>query len=228
MTKTPVIVRSFDPILLVGAGDVSASDMALAHRPGWRVVAADGGAARCLEAGVVPEAVIGDLDSLEAGTRAALPAERVFPVAEQESTDFEKCLERVSAPVVVAVGFAGPRIDHTLAVCTSLLRHAAMPVIVLGEADLIFHGPREVSLDLAPGTRVSLYPLRQVTGRSEGLRWPIGGIGFAPDGRIGTSNEALGPVHLGFDGPGMLVITPRAALESVLAALGGPRHVPWR
>ena len=53
-------------------------------------------------------------------------------------------------------------------------------------------------------------------------------VEVAPDGRIGTSNEAGGPVRLGFDGPGMLVIMPRAALEPVLAALGGPGHVPWR
>lgn len=223
-----MIVRSSDPILLVGAGNVSASDIDLARRPGWRVVAADGGAARCLGAGILPEVVIGDLDSLGREARESLAPGRVVRVAEQETTDFEKCLERVAAPVIVAVGFAGPRIDHTLAVCTSLLRHPALPVIVLGEADLIFHAPRELSLDLAPGTRVSLYPLRQVTGRSEGLRWPIDGIAFAPDGRIGTSNEALGAVRITLDGPGMLAITPRAALESVLGALRGPLHVPWR
>ena len=58
-------------------------------------------------------------------------------------------------------------------------------------------------------------------GRSSGLRWPIDGIGFSPSGRIGTSNEVTGPVTLAFDGPGMLVITPREALERVSRALGG-------
>ena len=60
-----------------------------------------------------------------------------------------------------------------------------------------------------------------MTGRSQGLRWPIDGLDFAPSGRIGTSNEVTGPVVLVFDGPGMLVITPREALEQVSAALAG-------
>ena len=61
-----------------------------------------------------------------------------------------------------------------------------------------------------------------VTGRSAGLRWPIEGLHLAPDGRIGTSNEALGPVHLEFDAPGMLVILPRAALAVATAFLRRP------
>lgn len=223
-----MIVTSSDAILLVGAGDVSAADLALARDHDWRVVAADGGATTCLAAGLLPEAVIGDLDSLDAATRAALPAERIVHVAEQETTDFEKCLSRIEAPLIVAVGFAGPRLDHTLAVCASVVRHRAMPVIVAGEADLVFHAPPELALDLAPGTRLSLFPLRPVTGRSTGLRWPIDGIGFAPDGRIGTSNIAEGPVRLWLDGPGMLVITPRAVLAPVLAGLSGRARAPGR
>jgi len=58
-----------------------------------------------------------------------------------------------------------------------------------------------------------------VEGRSEGLRWPIGGLNFAPDGRIGTSNAALGPVSLTLTAPKMLVILPEATLETVARRL---------
>jgi thiamine pyrophosphokinase len=60
-----------------------------------------------------------------------------------------------------------------------------------------------------------------VTGQSSGLRWPLDGISFAPWARIATSNEVTGPVALAFDGPGMLVITPREVLAQVSAALTG-------
>jgi thiamine pyrophosphokinase len=69
------------------------------------------------------------------------------------------------------------------------------------------------------GDRFSLFPMAGVTGRSEGLKWPIAGLQFAPDARGGTSNQALGPVRLQMDGPGMLVIVPRARLDVALAGL---------
>jgi thiamine pyrophosphokinase len=215
-----MIVRSHTAIIVVGAGDVSAEDLALIRALGHPVVAADGGALRCLDAGIMPDAVIGDLDSI-GNALADIPPDRLHRVSEQETTDFDKCLRSVSAPLVLAFGVTGPRIDHTLAVCTTLAQRAEVRAIAVGEVDLLFHAPLRLNLDLVPGSRVSLFPMAEVTGRSEGLRWPIDGIGFAPSGRIGTSNEVTGPVRLTFDGPGMIVITPRAALERVSAALAG-------
>jgi thiamine pyrophosphokinase len=215
-----MIVRSHTPIVVVGAGHVSAEDLALVRALGHPVVAADGGALTCVAGGIMPEAVIGDLDSV-GELAAAIPAGRLHRVAEQETTDFDKCLRSVDAPLVLAFGVTGPRIDHTLAVCTTLVQRAEVRAVVVGEADLLFHAPPRLALGLPAGSRLSLFPMAEVTGRSEGLRWPIDGIRFAPAGRIGTSNEVTGPVRLAFDGPGMIVITPRAALERVSAELSG-------
>ena len=57
------------------------------------------------------------------------------------------------------------------------------------------------------------------SGRSRGLAWPIAGLDFAPDRRIGTSNRAEGAVELSFDAPGMLTILPAAVLPAAIAAL---------
>lgn len=186
------------------------------------LVAADGGANVAIAAGRVPDAVIGDFDSLDDATRAAIPAERLHHVAEQDSTDFEKCLERISAPLILALGFTGARIDHELAIWNVLARRRDLRCIVVGPTDVVFVAPQRLSLDLAPGTRVSLFPMSPVCGESSGLRWPIGGIGFAPDGRSGTSNEATGRVELSFDTGAMLVILPRAVFPTVIAALAPP------
>jgi thiamine pyrophosphokinase len=187
---------------------------------GHGIVAADGGALACLEAGLVPDAVIGDLDSLGAAA-SSIPPGRLHRVTEQDTTDFDKCLRNVSAPLVLAFGVTAPRIDHTLAVCTTLVQRAEVRAVAVGETDLLFHAPRRLALDLPSGSRLSLFPMAPVTGRSTGLRWPIDGIDFAPAGRTGTSNEVAGPVRLEFDGPGMVVITPREALAQVSAALAG-------
>ena len=81
-----------------------------------------GGRARALAAGIVPQAVIGDLDSISEAGRAAIPPGRLHRVAEQETTDFEKALRHIAAPFVLGVGFAGTRIDHLLAALTTLVR----------------------------------------------------------------------------------------------------------
>ncbi|EPX82782.1 hypothetical protein ruthe_03244 [Rubellimicrobium thermophilum DSM 16684] len=54
---------------------------------------------------------------------------------------------------------------------------------------------------------------------SAGLRWPTGGLRFSPLCRIGTSNEALGPVQLRPDRPGMLLLLPRETLQGTVRAL---------
>ncbi len=211
---------SFDSaVTLFGAGPIVPRDIEeiLAIAP--VLIAADGGANAALAAGHVPEAVIGDFDSLSAEFRHSIPSERLFLVTEQDSTDFEKCLSRIDAPLTLALGFTGRRLDHELAVYNALVRYPDHPCIVLGSHDLAFAAPAEVALDLAPGDRVSLFPMAEVTGRSEGLRWPIEGLRLAPDGRVGTSNVAIGPVRLSFDGPGMLIILPRRALGVARAAL---------
>lgn len=188
------------------------------------IVAADGGADRALAAGFNPEAIIGDLDSLSARARGSIRPERLHPIAEQDSTDFEKALTRLDAPFVLGLGFSGPRIDHSLAVWNTLVRVAAPPCLVLGGADVVFAAPagRRLALDLREGTRLSLFPMARVAGASQGLRWPIKGLAFAPDGRIGTSNRVSGPVSLQFESAGMLVILPRTGLRAAIAALAPP------
>lgn len=183
------------------------------------LVAADGGANVALAAGRVPDCVIGDLDSLSAGARSLIPAARLHRIADQATTDFEKCLERIAAPLILAIGFTGARIDHEVAVWNVLARRRAHHCIVVGHEDVVLLAPPRLGLDLAPGTRVSLFPMSPVRAESDGLRWPVKGLDFAPDGVLGTSNEATGPVELRVLEGRLLLILPRACLRELLAKL---------
>ncbi|MEC8195182.1 MAG: thiamine pyrophosphokinase, partial [Pseudomonadota bacterium] len=109
--------------------------------------------------------------------------------------------------------------DHELAVHNALVRYPNRRCVLIGETDVLCVAPPKLTLDVAAGTRVSLFPMRAVTGRSEGLKWPIDGLDFAPDGMIGTSNAATGPVTLEMDGPGMLLILPKALLSELVKTL---------
>lgn len=214
------IVDSSDGVTLVGGAQAGRSLLRFALRRAPVLVAADGGADRALAAGHMPAAVIGDFDSLSAAARGVIPAARQHVIAEQETTDFDKALRSVRAPFVLAAGFSGGRIDHGLAVVNALARHRGQPCVILGAEDAVFLCPPRITLRLTVGDRVSLFPLGPVVGTSTGLRWPIGGLRFAPDGRIGTSNEVSAPeVRLAFDAARMLVILPRARLDAALSAL---------
>ncbi len=216
----PPIIQSNTPITLLGGAPLETKHLAEALALAPLLVAADGGGGKALAAGYTPKAVIGDMDSLSDADRARLDPATVFEIREQESTDFHKALRHIAAPLVLAVGFTGARLDHELSVYNVLVRQPAGSVLVLGEADLCFHAPRRLSLDLPLGTRVSLFPMAPVSGRSHGLRWPIDGLTFAPDGRAGTSNESVSaPVGWELEGPGMLAILPRGCLTLVVRAL---------
>jgi len=216
---SPQLLHSPDKITILGGSGVNRTELTRAMRLAPVLVAADGGADTALSAGLMPVAVIGDFDSISAQARATIPAERQHHIAEQDSTDFEKCLRAVEAPLILGLGFLGRRFDHALAALNTLARYPDQRCILIGDEDICFHCPPELSLDLPSGMRFSLFPMAPVQGESAGLRWPIRGLDFAPQGRIGTSNEVTGPVRLRMGGPGMTVLLPLEALETVAAGL---------
>lgn len=221
------MLRSGAGVTVIGGGAVLAGELEAALAIAPALVAADGGADRALALGRVPDLVLGDLDSLSDAARLRIPAGRIHLIAEQDSTDFTKCLRRIDAPFVLAVGFAGLRLDHTLAALSAMAAGGAMPVsmpksmpvILLAAEDVVFLAPPRLDLDLPPGTRLSLWPMGPARGRSTGLEWPIDGLEFAPAARVGTSNRVVGPVTLCIEGQ-MLVLLPRTCLAAALDGLG--------
>lgn len=211
-------VDSLCGVTLAGGGAFSGAALARARGRADYVVAADGGADRLIALGAMPQAVIGDLDSISAKARAQL-GDRVLHIPDQDSTDFDKAMAQINAPFILGLGFMGGRADHGLAVFSGLVRAPHQTCILIGPKDLVFLAPLELHLNLRKGTRFSLFPMGVVQGESQGLHWPIDGIDFAPDGVIGTSNLVSGPVSLQFNARKMLVILPISQLDPVLQAL---------
>ena len=215
------IVHGFETIGLVGGGEIGNNDFSDLGLFTPILVAADGGANAIVAKGQVPDAVIGDLDSLSDAARAVIPADRLHHVPDQNTTDLEKCLAVVEARLVLGIGFLGGRLDHHLAACAAIAAAGAPRCLLLGAEDVVFAARGTVALDLPPGTRVSLFPMAPVQGSATGLRWSIEGLNFSLGERTGVSNVATGPVTLTFEAPGMLVIPPRQALAAAVQALQG-------
>jgi len=223
---TRILLTSTENIPLIGGGPVSADILTLALRHAPRLVAADGGADRAKGLGFTPTAIIGDMDSLDKIEYWQNSDLAMYKIDEQDTTDFEKCLYSITTPLVIGVGFLGGRTDHTLAALNTLVRMHKTPVLLVGEGEVIFAAGPVFSADLSRGTPVSFFPLSRIAGlASEGLRWPIEGLVFEPDGQIGTSNEALGGrVEARFDRACMLVRLPLSALNQGIAALNMRAH----
>lgn len=222
------IVESSGPVVLVGGGECHDDALAVALSGNNPVVAADGGAERVLRLGHMPEAVFGDMDSLSGDIQTQLAPGVLRPITEQDSTDFDKCLRHIEAPLVLGYGFLGARLDHQLAAINVLVRRPDRRCVLVGPEDVVCLCPPDLTLDLGPGERVSLFPMAEAGGRSEGLRWPLEGLHFRPGGAVGTSNEAVGPVRLTFATPSMLLILSVAHLNALVSGLERAPRWPAR
>jgi len=218
------IVFSDAPVLLVGGAHGDNRHLSRLLDEVDTVVAADSGADWLAAVGRKPDALIGDLDSVSETTRAALAEDRVHYIAEQDSTDFDKAVRSIKAPLILCLGFLGGRVDHLMAALTVLARYPDRAIVLVGDKDVVAHLPPSIDLPLEPGTRVSLYPMCEVEGTSTGLHWPIDGLLMTPDARVGTSNRAEGAVRIRMHSAGMLIILPvsqRAVLQRALLGADG-------
>lgn len=208
---------------LIGGGPVPPERLAEALRLAPEAYAADGGGDVAPPPGHRIRAIIGDMDSLaDAGAQTARGVP-VHPIAEQDSTDLEKCLYSIVAPLYLGVGFLGGRVDHELAALNAVAKNPGKSLILIGREDICLRCPEGgLRFDAGEGDRVSLFPMGPARGtRSSGLRWPVTGLDFAPWDRVGTSNMARGgPVEIGFEGGPVLVILPAAYLGRIA---DGPR-----
>ncbi len=220
------VFKTNEAVTLVGGGETGPDDLATACAIAPRLAAADAGAATLLAHDMMPEYVVGDMDSLSPDDAVRLPEGTLHRIAEQETTDFDKAIRTIAAPLILGVGFLGARLDHQLAALSVLALYPDRRIILLGRDEVVLHLPARISLPVEDGDIVSLMPLLPVTGRSTGLQWPIDGLTLRPVERIGTSNRATGPVMLDLDGPGLICLMPRVRLlalaRSVLAAAEPP------
>jgi thiamine pyrophosphokinase len=221
------IIHSSAAITLIGGGEANTVDLKEALRIAPICVAADGGVVLALEAGIMPEAVLGDFDSAPSAVLGQIPPARLHRIDEQDTTDFEKALARIDAPVILGAGFLGGRVDHQLAALHGLLAFADRPCVLLGRDEVILLAPPKIALPTRAGDVVSLFPLADAAGQSAGLEWPIDGLNFALGEKIGTSNAATGPMSLQMEQPGLALILPRRLMPDVVAALCQPDAARW-
>ena len=81
------------------------------------IICCDGAAQALIDCGRIPDAIVGDCDSLSDELKARY-ADRVVQIPEQETNDLSKCMRFIKergARDAVLFGITGKREDHTLA-----------------------------------------------------------------------------------------------------------------
>jgi len=181
------------------------------------VLCADGGADTAYGYGVVPHAVIGDLDSLSSDARAKVSPEYLVCIdADNTGTDVQKVLSyAVDLGVREAkmVGFTGGRTDHWLWNLSMLkLFGDAMSLCVVDDHCEVRLVRERVKIHAQIGQKISLTPLggEAVGITTRGLKFALNGEALALGVRDGISNEVVGStVEIRVERGDLLVVVQR-------------------
>ena len=220
-------------VLLVCAAPVRGSSELVARLASNAdlVIAVDGGGTVCLEAGVTPDALVGDLDSAEPATvdellSRGVPVHR-FP-AEKDATDLELAIaeaRRQGATEVVVTAATAGRLDHTLAVVAALAAAADLrPQISDPEVAgwLLAPSGRRVLTLKGVGSTVSLMAwgcTALVSAR--GVRWPLERAELGPESTLGVSNRVCSTSGATFSAHQGVVLVLSVRGEAPLAVMVG-------
>ncbi len=170
------------------------------------IVAADSGANRLGELGILPHVVIGDLDSLAGADLFQLKSVGVEFAAHpdpEQRTDGDVAIEyalRRGATSIVVVGlFGGPRYDHAVA-NLYLLTHSSLRQIPTWAVDgwtaltaLNGDGISQAHFHGHIGDYVTITAVSELVEgiTTVGLKWPLANATFTRGLNEGTSNELI-------------------------------------
>ncbi len=164
------------------------------------IIAADGGAEHCRALRLLPDVLIGDLDSLSPTLRSEFEAQSVRFMrhpAQKDQTDFELAMlhaKKAGAREITALAGLGRRWDHSLAnlLLTAQPQFSELQITFLqGEQRLhILRGASRLSAKA--GERVSLLPLAgdAVGVTTRGLTYPLRSEALKLGSSRGVSNVA--------------------------------------
>lgn len=197
--------------LLIGNGEeVSARTLKQLAGEADLVLAVDGGADKALRAGLTPDYVIGDLDSLSPRAKKALAA-KLLRVPTQENTDLEKALLWALAHKVThatLVGFVGDRWDFSLGNLLTLGTYARKLNLCLASGHWrIYPLVKSAQLPCTKNKRLSLIPVKPCAGVTlSGCKYPLKNARLLPGTTRTLSNQTTtARVHVKFTRGTLLV-----------------------
>lgn len=173
------------------------------------IVCCDGSVENLLNSGRIPDAIVGDMDSISDVLRTRF-SDRIFVDDNQDTNDLTKAVRWCHASGyndVTILGATGKREDHTIGNISLLAEYSKfMNVKMVTDTGVILPFRESCSLQTFPGQQISIFsidPETEIT--SAGLRYPLKRKKLR-NWWEATLNEALGDkIKLEFEGGPILV-----------------------
>jgi len=163
------------------------------------ILCADGGTRHALALGLIPQVIIGDLDSMPAGFAPAPETQVIKFSADKNETDLELAIEHalsLHTAHIVIVAALGGRFDQALGNLALMTdpRLSKFDVRIHDGVEEIFLCRDQARIKGGSGDLVSLIPWGgEVHGvETENLKWPLKSETLYPYKTRGISNEMLG------------------------------------
>lgn len=177
------------------------------------IIAADGGANSAYKLGIVPNCIIGDLDSIKPKVKKHFSDKsEIIKHERQDDTDVEKALKYAIEKeynTVYLLGGTGDRIDHSICNLGIVLKfHNRIRIILIHGKTILHSYSKNISLQTIPNETISLYAFDDnTTITSEGLKYPLMNSTLRFGKKESTSNVTRGnKVNLKINGGIIFVI----------------------
>ena len=161
-----------------------------------KLICADGGANSAIKLGLVPDAIVGDLDSIsDAALKEFKSVSKIIRLKRQNDTDVEKCLKysiSKKCDEALLVGATGNRLDHTFCNLGIVIKFfSQIKISLIAENSFLRAYSGSIELKTFPGETISLYgisPKTKIT--SKGLKFELKNASLPFGIRESTSNIA--------------------------------------
>lgn len=165
------------------------------------ILSADGGTDYCVELGIIPDLVIGDLDSISPKTLDILKKKEVpinvFPI-KKDKTDSQLSIEYLmdkGAEEITIIGAIGSRIDHTLAniLLLKTIKDKGIKGKIVHNNNIIYIIDDELILDKKNGYFVSIIPIESkgVLVSLKGFEYNLSKVKIDFASTLGVSNFVI-------------------------------------
>lgn len=183
-------------IVIVADGSFPEHEIPLGYlKNAGKIICCDGSAGNLVSAGYIPDAIVGDLDSLTENLAIRF-ADRIFLDESQATNDLTKAVQwcrEMNYNEIVIIGATGKREDHTIGNISLLAEYAkTMNVKMVTDTGIFIPFLKSCTVQSFPGQQVSLFsidPETKIT--SSGLKFPLNGIKIS-NWWVATLNEAPG------------------------------------
>jgi thiamine pyrophosphokinase len=142
------------------------------------IVCVDGGANTALKLGILPDLIIGDMDSISPRTIKRFKKVKSITTPDQEYTDLDKALNyllKYKPEIIHIFSAIGNRIDHSLSNLSILKKYKEYCRLIMHTNNsTVEYIDKSIEFNGKTGKTISLIPISKVTNYTTyGLKYPL-------------------------------------------------------